>query len=229
MDIPSKHVFETLMENGVDELHHANSVATSCQFIRSRSLMSRGTIERLGLYQTDQSSDDMDKRYSIWFDVFADSVDIHARAKRAIVYGPVLFVIDSEIVMNSYTGRLWVTKCNPMYWVGKSNDERWFRSKADLATNFVRGDFGQMVVFRHCGGELPFKRFLKKIVLDDPKLQTEDGVNFYSMAIGALRLALQDANIDIPIEKRACPRRCQCVNYWAEDDDRLFKMFDPKI
>ncbi|HNP97096.1 MAG TPA: hypothetical protein PKJ63_15760 [Cyclobacteriaceae bacterium] len=50
MDIPSKHVFEILEENGVNELHHANSVATACQFIRSRSLMSRGTIERIGVF-----------------------------------------------------------------------------------------------------------------------------------------------------------------------------------
>lgn len=83
MDIPSKHVFDALMDKGIDELYHANSVATACQFLRSRSLISRGTVERLGVTQTPQSSDDLDKRYGIWFDVFADSVDIHNRARRA--------------------------------------------------------------------------------------------------------------------------------------------------
>ena len=94
-----------LESKGVNELHHANSVATACQFIRSRSLMSRGTVERAGVFQTFQASDDIDKRYSIWFDVFMDSVDIHERARRANAYGPVLFVLDTRIIARAYTGR----------------------------------------------------------------------------------------------------------------------------
>lgn len=229
MDIPSRHVYEALIKKGINELHHANSVATACQFIRSKSLMSRGTVERLGISQTPQSSDDIDKRYGIWFDVFVDSVDIHSRASRANVYGPVMFVFDTELIEKSYTGRIWVTKLNPTKWSGKSDTERWFQDKTDLAGNLVRGRFDQMIVLRHCGGQLPFKKYLKKIILDDPKLKTEDDVNFYSMAVGALRLAMQDAGLEIPIERRKCKTGCVCRKYWSEDDDRLFKMFDPMI
>ena len=229
MDIPSKHVYEALANHGVDELHHANSVATSCQFLRAKSLLSRGTVERLGLAQTGQRSDDPDKRYGIWFDVFADSVDIHARANRANRYGPVIFVLDSDIIVKSYTGRLWVTKVNPIYWKGKSEADRWFQDRDDLEQNYQRGDFGQMVVFRHCGGELPFKRYLKRIVRDDPQQSTDEGVDFFSMAVGALGLALQDAGLDIPIQRRACSTRCTCTQDWAKDHDQLRAMFDPRI
>ncbi|MCI1836871.1 MAG: hypothetical protein LKI62_09330 [Achromobacter ruhlandii] len=229
MDIPSQHVFSALSDKGVTELHHANSVATACQFLRSKALMSRGTVERLGLTQTAQASDEADRRYSIWFDVFVDSVDIHARASRANVYGPVLFVFDLTLIDRNKTGRIWVTKENPTKWSGKSDEERWFRDKDELARDFVRGQFDQMIVLRHCGGSLPFGRHLKKIVLDDPKLKTDEGVDIYSMAVGALRLAMQDANIDVPIERRQCNANCRCEAYWESDDDRLFKMFDPKI
>ena len=229
MDIPSRHVFDVLTEKGVDNLFHANSVATACQFIRSRSLMSRGTVERLGATQTPQASDDVDKRYGIWFDVFMDSVDIHHRARRANAYGPVLFVMDTKIIERTYTGRLWVTKLNPTKWAGKPDQQRWFRNKKDLEENFVVGRFDQMIVARHCGGELPFKRYLRKIILDDPNKETEDGVDLYSMAVGALHLAMQDANLDVPIERRQCRHGCLCGEYWGEDDERLFQMFDPKI
>lgn len=200
MDIPSKHVFDALMDEGIDELHHANSVATACQFLRSRSLMSRGTVERLGITQTPQSSDDLDKRYGIWFDVFADSVDIHNRARRANAYGPVMFVFDTELINRSYTGRIWVTKLNPTKWSGKSEKQRWFQDKKDLEDNLTRGTFDQMLVFRHCGGELPFKKFLKRIILDDPQHTSEEDVDLYSMAVGALRLAMSDSGLDIPID-----------------------------
>jgi hypothetical protein len=229
MDIPSKHVFHALSEKGVTDLHHSNSVATACQFLRSKALMSRGTVERLGLTQTSQSSDDADQRYSIWFDVFLYSVDIHARASRANSYGPVLFVFSIALIDRNHTGRIWVTKLNPTKWAGKTDGKRWFQGKDDLQENFIRGQFDQMIVLRHCGGLIPFGRHLKKIIVDDPGLQTPDNVDIYSMSIGALRLAMQDAKLDVPIERRTCGARCTCKEHWGSDDGRLFKMFDPKV
>lgn len=228
MDIPSKHVFETLKENGVKALHHVNSVVTACQFIRSKSLMSRGTVERLGVKQTPQSSDAIDKRYGIWFDVFSDSVDIHNRASRANAYGPVMFVVDSSIIEKTYTGRVWVTRRNPTKWADKSDAERWFQDKEDLQENFVKGTFDQMIVFRHSGGELPFRSYLRKLVLDDPNQKTEDGVDLFSMAVGALRLALSDSGLDVPIERRVCNPGCQCQQHYAIDLQKTLEMFDPK-
>jgi hypothetical protein len=228
MDIPSKHVFDALIVNGIDELYHANSVATACQFLRSRSLMSRGTVDRLGFTQTPQNSDDLDKRYSIWFDVFVDSVDIHHRARKANAYGPVMFVFDVELINRSYTGRIWVTKLNPTKWAGKSDKQRWFQGKQDLDDNLTKGTFDQMLVFRHCGGELPFRKFLKKIIVDDPGRSTGDDVDFYSMAVGALRLAMSDSDLEIPIERRVCRVGCICDDQY-EDVEHLYMMFDPKV
>lgn len=229
MDIPSKHVYQVLDEKGVRTLHHSNSVLTACQFLRSKSLMSRGTVERLGIKQTEQSSDLLDKRYGIWFDVFADSVDIHARARRANAYGPVLFEFDSKIIERTYTGRIWVTKLNPTKWADRSDQQRWFQDKDDLEQNFVRGQFDQMVVLRHCGGELPFKSYLNKIVLDDPQQQTADGVDLYSSAHGALSLAMSDSGLDVPIERRVCTAGCQCTANYRANRARCREFFGTKI
>ena len=229
MHIPSAHVYKTLRDKGVELLYHANSVVTACQFIRSKSLLSRGTIDRMGITQSPQKSDESDRRYSIWFDVFMDSVDIHCRARRANVYGPVLFIFDLKLIDKNGTGRLWVTKLNPTKWAKKSDEQRWFQNREEIEEKFVVGEFDQMLVARHCGGALPFGRHLKKILLDDPARQTKDGIDIYSMAVGALRLAMGDANIDVPIERRVCRTGCQCTNYWGNDDELLFQMFDTKI
>ena len=229
MHLPSSHVFETLRDKGVTELHHANSVATACQFIRRRSLLSRGSVERLGITQTPQISDDADKRYSIWFDVFLDSVDIHKRASRANIYGPVLFVLDIGIIDRNSTGKIWVTKLNPTKWAGQSESQRWFKDKTDLVNNFVKGCFDQMLVLRHCGGSLPFGSYLKNIILDDPYQKTKDKIDIYSMSVGALRLAMGDANINVPIHRRKCTNGCVCRDDWSENNQRLLQMFNPKI
>ncbi len=230
MDISSEQVYEALAAKGVANIHHANSVITACQFLRTGSLMSRGTVDRNGLFQTKQASDDIDKKYGIWFDVFADSVDIHDRAKWANKYGPVTFVLDIKLIEEASTGRVWVTKLNPTKWEGKSREECWFSSAEDLKAYFVKGCFDQMIVFRHCGGILPFKDYLKEIILDNPKIKTEeDEVDYYSMAFGALRLSMTEGRIDVPLHKRVCPPECSCVADYQGDRVRTREMYLPKI
>ena len=230
MEIASKRVFEVLQEKGVDTIYHANSVLTACQFLRNRSLMSRGTVFRKGLYQTSQISDRIDRKHGIWFDVFIDSVDIHDRARQANCYGPVLFVIDSELIKRTYTGRVWVTKLNPTKWKGKGHRERWFVFDNDLSNNFARGNFDQMIVFRHCGGELFFTKYLTEIILDDPELKTRGSrIDYYSMAYGALTLAITEGGLNIKIRKRRCPNGCKCLDDYRINLDRTREMFIPRI
>lgn len=229
MEIPSKTVYDVLVDNGVDTLYHANSVISSCQFLRNGALLSRGTVARNGWYQTPQSSDKTDRSQGVWFDVFVDSVDIHQRAKRKNVYGPVTFVLDAKIVKRTYTGKVWVTKLNPTKWAGRKHEQRWFTSSDDLRKNFVKGKFDQMIVFRHCGGELPFRKYLKEVMLDDCQLKTITKIDFYSMAYGALRLSITEGNLDIRIKKRRCPNVCKCVSEYSADKASTRKMYFPKI
>lgn len=65
-----KKGLQALLEKGVEEIYHANSVLTSCEFLRHGALLSRGSIEALKLRQTPQKSDLIDKRYHIWNDIF---------------------------------------------------------------------------------------------------------------------------------------------------------------
>jgi hypothetical protein len=42
MDLPAKTVWDALSATGVEKLYHANSVVTSCQFIKQKALLARG-------------------------------------------------------------------------------------------------------------------------------------------------------------------------------------------
>ena len=230
MEIPSKVVYEILLSKGINRIYHANSVITSCQFLRNGSLLSRGTVDRKQMFQTPQKSDKADRGYGIWFDLFVDSVDIHARARRANAYGPVLFVLNSEIIKKAYTGKVWVTKINPTKWAGKTHEQRWFMSAKDLEDNFVLGRFDQMIVFRHSGGELPICDYLEKIILDDPQLESPRGnIDYFSMAYGALKLAMTEGRMNVKINKRECSTDCSCITDYEGDTDRSMAMFIPKI
>lgn len=96
MELVSKRVYEILKNKGVETLHHANSIITSCQFLRTASLVSRGTAHRKALYQTPQKSDGIDKTYAIWFDIFTDSVDIHARGPSLTI----MVLFNSFLILN---------------------------------------------------------------------------------------------------------------------------------
>lgn len=229
MDLSSKQVFEILESKGVNEIYHANTVLTSCTFLQRSMLLSRGNVERENLLQTSQTSDNVDKKYNVWFDAFVDSVDIHARARKRNIYGPVLFVIDSEIIKKTYTGKIWVSKLNPTKWAGTESHERWFSSIEDLESNFVKGRFDQMILFRHSGGALPIKNYLKKIILDDPFWEHSDKTDYYSSARGALKLAMTLGGINVPIEKRKCPSGCKCQDEYSNASSIIDKLFEPQV
>lgn len=228
MYLSAQDVYNVLSEKGVTHLYHANSVATACQFLRTGCLVSRGVIERRGLSQTPQSSDEIDKMQGIWYDVFVDSVDIHERSSRANIYGPVLFEISLEILREQNMPPVWVTKSNPTKWtLEQSNKEKWFESIDELAHNFVKGRFDQMIVFRHIGGELPFSSYIENIILDDPEYR-DDTVDLYSAAGGALSASAKHGLLkeDIKIFKRSCVKDCKCKNYY-KNPISLGKMFLP--
>lgn len=217
MDLIASKAFRILNDKGVDRLYHANSVTTSCQFLRRAALLSRGFCQRSGFPQTPQASDDIDTKQGLWFDVFTNSVDIHERASRANAYGPVLFVLELEKLRTSYTGRIWVTKSNPIAWDQvRIREDRWFSSLEELEHNFVPGTFDQMIVFRHAGGELPIESSLEKIVLDDPDWNFgKEDLNYWSMAYGALKLAMTEGRIAVKIEKRKCAAGCKCATAYG--------------
>ncbi len=227
MELNAAQAYEILKSKGVDFLHHANSVSTSCAFLRSGSLMSRGTVVQRGLRQTPQDSDYIDQKYGVWFDIFTDSVDIHSRANRRNIYGPVLFKINLEIMNHPEMPPLWITKKNPTKWIeGEPQSERWFASIEELRNQFYYGNFDQMIVFRHIGGLLPIKNFVSNIVLDDPN-QKYCGLNYYDLAAGALFSSAADSNMQITIYKRACKPGCSCQTEYAFNPDIVTKHFWP--
>ncbi|SED75988.1 hypothetical protein [Pseudomonas anguilliseptica] len=217
-----------LLELGVEELYHANSVLTSCEFLRQGALLSRGSIEALGMRQTPQYSDALDKRYNIWNDVFVDSVDIHARGSMANRYGPVMFVLDTEKLLNDVSsGQLWLTQCNPTKWAGKSQSARWLADIDDWDDEFDINSFDQMIVFRHMGGHVPLRSALKRIVVDAPEDVEGMGIDLYSYALGSLKHAMHLGPKTCSVVRRECRAGCGCTATYEADLDMAKKMYRP--
>lgn len=227
MEILRKRIYEILKDKGVSSIRHANSVENSAFFLRNRCLMSRETIEKLSSQTTFSKAQHSGTNYSVWNDIFADSVDIHEQTNSVHNHGPVLFELDIEIIKNTYTGKVWVTKSNPMKWDANTHQERkWFVSAYDLEDNFACGSSEHMIVFRHCAGKLPILDHLNRVILDDPKLQTDRyQIDYFSMAFGALALAMKQGGFDVPIEKRICNQGCSCLDSYKNGAIESEKMF----
>lgn len=235
MELNSRSVHEVLKKKGVESLHHANTVQTACLFLLHGRLLSRGAVEDRGLVQTPQRSDDLDKRYAIWHDVFLDSIDIHERAKARNIYGPVLFRLRLDVLLDEALPTIWITRKNPTEWKdGEGAEERYFASVAEFAEGYSKGDFGSMFMFRHIGGTLKLRPYLSDIVVDAPEI-SNDYADLFSHTIGALRSsAWQGGLMDVEFSKRQCAGSCNCSGQYetllrsarAGDERELTKLFD---
>ncbi len=201
---------EILESKGVFSLYHANTVATACTFIRSGGLLSRGAVRDRGLFQTSQDTDASDQAFDVFYDIFFDSVDIHARSSNLNYYGPVTFVYSVDLLEKIPEGSVQITKSNPKYWTcDMQEDARYFISSDELACGFVRGDFQQHITLRHQAEPLSFD-CLEKVILDDPCLSDNC---YFSEGYACLQELLTP--LHIPLEIRSCSTLCKCKEKYA--------------
>jgi hypothetical protein len=221
-----------LSNKKIDSLYHANTVPTASNFIRHRKLLSRGRTEELGLSQTEQASDDIDKDFGVWNLIFTDSVDIHQRAKRRNVYGPVLLKMNLDILEAREIEWVGITKKNPTKWSKDEDDsERWFMSIEEAQNDFVKGRFDQMIVFKCEDGELDLIDRLTLIKLDDPKARVRGKVDLFSLGLGAIAMARVVGGMNnVRIRRRNCHEQCACGRFYRNTHlrEKVLKVFDPR-
>ncbi len=218
-------VHGALKRIGASQLHHANTVTTSCTFLEHGGLLSRGYVEDHRLAQTPQPSDAIDKKFGIWNGVFVDHVDIHYRAGRTKgpnQYGPVLFVLDLDVLLDLPPGSdVHVTRTNPIHWTsGQTDHERWFATVDDLAKSISFGDFDKMLVITTPNREVPFLNRQVQVALDDPQRPMLSGIDAYAHAEKRLKMAAEAGGVKAGIAQHICRDDCVCVakyrSYGAE-------------
>lgn len=232
MQLNSKALYNFLRGKGYKYFFHANSVTTACTFIEQKGLLSRGAVERNGLIQTEQSSDDIDKTFNVWDDVFLDIVDLHGYFPRQNQYGPVCFVLDIKLLLNPEFSNIWITKDNPIYWTANMDDRKKYYSSvqeyidefdANIANKSIQK---KMFTIRKPHKELSFEKYLVKIILDNPEVAVY-GRNLYNEAKIKIEDSLNNSGFNINLlETRSCSG-CFCVgNYFDEvevsDLEKLF-------
>ena len=122
----------------------------------------------MGLPQTYQYTDKLDKKYNIFYDIFFDSVEIQRRTGISY-YGPVLFVYSIDVLNIIPENYIRITKTNPEKWKnGLSDKERYFCTLEELSLHFDRDNFGQHITIINQRQPLSFD-YLDKIILSDPQ------------------------------------------------------------
>ena len=156
-------------------LYHANSVITSLEFIKSKKLFSRKYGEDMGIPQTYQKSDEVDKQKGIFNDIFFDNCDIGEN--RPCYYGPITFVFDAEKILR-FEREIKITKNNPIH---KNDIYMYFSSLAELESQMLKyiegedGGFNFYTKFKHhttvknCSYIEITKDNLKRIIIENDK------------------------------------------------------------
>ncbi len=216
-------VHQVLAQHGIAHLHHANTVTTSCAFLRLKGLASRKRVEDAGLPQTAQFTDPVDKKYGIYNDIFTDGVDIHKRAGRKKgpnQYGPVLFRLPVAVLLNLPAGaEVMVARLNPSKWSPMdAPDARFFQDEEQLRTGYKKGEFDQHIIIRTPTGILPFSDQPVDILVDDPQLSLPDGTNAHVAASNRLKAAAVAGGVEIRWTTRECGPGCVCLEKYRTWD-----------
>lgn len=227
------HELYTFMNSkNIRYFFHANSVSTSCSFIEQKGLLSRRAIETRGLLQTPQSSDEIDKQYGVWNDIFLDLFDLHGYFPRQNLYGPVCFVMDNRFLLDNEIPNICITKNNPIYWNDfMLENEKYYSSVKEYVDEFednMRLKYIQQKMFtiHNTRKIVPFRKYLVKVIVDNPRVKIGD-VHLYKEAKQRLIKSLEGSGFSITLlETRTCID-CYCHDNYlnkvgVDDLERLF-------
>ncbi|MFD5020221.1 hypothetical protein ACFWMP_15065 [Paenibacillus sp. NPDC058367] len=215
MELDPIEIMEILKEKGITHLYHANTVQTASSFIKAGGLFSRGAMEDAEYLQTPQSSDELDKQFNVWYDIFLDSSDLHSLFNRQNHYGPVLFKFDVEILSQEGLPPLWVTTTNPIYWDENSKEEeRYFQSTQEVNEGYTDTSYRQMITLRNTSSPLLFEPYLEEIILDNPGVRIGD-VILKKKASEALAEVIAENDY---ILKNVKKRMRKCSNCWCKEN-----------
>jgi hypothetical protein len=184
MRLDNNELLELLNEKDIKYLHHANTVATSITFINQNGLMSRGTVESRRLVQSSQSSDEIDKRFNVWNDIFIDTVDLHGYFPRQNYYGPISFRFSTDFLKDGDYNIL-ITKSNPIEWTDAMSDsDKYFVSVSELRGKWdIYQRQKKMITIRNQTEPALFD-FLVEVIVDNPKVKIGDLSLFKECVIG---------------------------------------------
>lgn len=215
--LPKHAVLKVALANEVKHLFHANTVTTSLSFLQLGGLVSRARVERDGLPQTKQTSDEADRAYHIFDKIFLDPTDLHERFGKRNLYGPVTFVFDVEVLTLDCVKEARVTRYNPANWNMSSvaPDRCWLTAPGDVSS-LLRPDAWQNHVVLSCDDEvLPFTPYLRRVILDDPQGKFPSKVDAHQAAHDALAQRLN--SFGVSVERRVCPPNCVCVKEYRNN------------
>ncbi len=216
--INSEDLLNLLIKKGVKYFYHANTMITSLTFIKQGALLSRGYVETNKLAQTAQTSDALDKEFDVWDTVFLDGTDLHKKFGSRNKYGPILFLLDLDILKNENFKYIKVTETNPSYW--RTAITKYSNSIDDINKKYLTGnklqDGRTMFLFTKPEKEISLEKYCKQIIIDDPKLslQYPDGKekDISDMLTNTITSALAESNIaTIEVKLRHKEEKTHCV------------------
>ena len=227
MKIDNNSLHRFFAERDITHFYHANSLATASSFIEEYGLLSRGYVEKKGLFQTTQNSDEIDKKYDVWDDIFIDTVDLHGHFPRQNLYGPVLFKFTTDFLLEDNI-EIWITKNNPVYWnENTTSEEKYFQGIDEIIERWDEFDRQRkMVTIRKPAKPMLFES-LEAIILDDPKINIYNEIIPFCEAKDVLHnLTNNKPELRKLMVQRECSR-CYCHDNYlnqmpAEQIARLF-------
>jgi len=228
MKLSNIDLYNFLVEKEVLALYHANTVRTSLTYFNQNGLLSRGAVENMGLYQTPQSSDEVDKVLNVWNDVFLDTIDLHSFFPRQNYYGPILFELDIDLIKND-NFEIWITKNNPINWKKETPDnERYFINIDDLKENWDKiPRQRKMITVRNNQSPILFQ-YIRRIIVDDPRVtikQGDDKIHVFNQSVKIIKEIISEGHqLKNKFITRECKGYCYCTsNYLYQHTESEIK------
>lgn len=231
MNLTNRELYDFLKFNGIKYLYHVTTISTAIGFIKHGGFISRKLAKDMDISYILRRDEAFYEEFDIYNDIFFNSFDLHIFYKRPNYFGNVTFLVTIDILIDDDMPSIVITKNNPLYW-NKSIKHIYYDTIDEYIKDFYNAMnnlelYQQMYyAFKHCNDIIPFGKYLKTIIVDNPHYSF-NRQDIFKPSFKRLKKVVRESKLKADLIERKCPSNCMCTLYYHDlEEVDLLRIYD---
>lgn len=218
MSIDKRKLYSFLYSNGYKYLYHSNTVAVSRLFISQGGLLSKQELKNRGLEYLLKYSNKLHRPFDTSNDIPVNPLNLRKFYSKFNIHGPVCFVLSIDVLLDDNLPSVYISSnglIDDMDTLYCSNMDKYL----NVFSSNSNKEFSKlnMIYFKNYNDIIPFKPYLKRIILETPVTYDKNIDTIVKDGIKSFEDYAKSKNIKVPIEHYSYiinPKECNAKLFY---------------
>lgn len=203
LSVDKRKLYGFLYSNGYKDLHHSNTVAVSRVFVNQGGLLSKQGLKNRGLEYPLKYSNKVCRPFDTSNDIPINPLNLRKFYSKLNIHGPVCFVLSIDVLLDDNLPSVDISSnglIDDIDTIYCSNMDKY--KYLNIFSSNSNKEFSKlnMIYFKNYNGIIPFKPYLKRIILESPITYDKKIDTIVKEGIKSFEDYAKSRRVKVPIE-----------------------------